>query len=81
MRPTTIDTTLVIGTSSTTIKDVYLLVVPDYGEKLTIDGKEYRVKTRHFHLKEIREGSLSYGYTQTCTLFLTDPTEPVNLNC
>lgn len=84
MRNPTISTTLLNHKGEQLADHVQLLVVPDRSEQVEVNGTLYRVKERKFVLTEQFEGSMSYGYKQTCILTLNQvgrKIEAHELNC
>ncbi len=66
---TTIKTSLCIS-GEAPFETVYLIVVPNVGETLSVDNEFYTVIHRAFHLQTMREGVKKCGYTQSCVLTL-----------
>jgi len=73
-----IETKLMLGT--TEIAKAFLLVVPDRAERIDIDGAEYQVLERRFHLKTSYNGGTPCGFSQSCTLTVKAFKQPT-LNC
>jgi hypothetical protein len=73
-----IPTTIMLGEE--VIADAMLLVVPDRGERISIEDKQYSVVERRFHLKQLYNGGQPYGFSESCIL-IVKVFKPLTLNC